>query len=35
LDCERGPLLAQIDFERDGRVKAVEFRSPDDARCSP
>ena len=35
LDCEKGPLLADIDFESDGGLKNVSFRKSDEQRCTP
>jgi D-alanyl-D-alanine-carboxypeptidase/D-alanyl-D-alanine-endopeptidase len=35
LDCEKGPLDVDIDFEVDGALKKVSFRGADDERCTP
>jgi hypothetical protein len=35
LDCEKGPLLADIEFQTDGGLKTVAFRKPEDQRCTP
>ncbi len=35
LDCDRGPLTAQIEFESDGRLRNTFFQKPADSQCAP
>ena len=35
LECDHGPLLAQIEFETDGKLHNVALIRPEDQRCAP
>jgi Beta-lactamase len=35
LDCERGPLVAQLEFEGGGKLKGVTYPKGDTSRCAP
>jgi hypothetical protein len=35
LDCDRGPLLAQVNFDAAGKPEAVELQKPGEQGCAP
>ena len=35
LDCDRGPLVAQLEFESGGNLKGVTYPRGDSSRCAP